>query len=55
MFDTVAMDERFEERSILTELCEHIRIGNNWYQLGIQLNFDHRRLNDIHKLPKDST
>ena len=52
------MDERFEkileERPTVAELCEHIRIGDNWYQLGTQLNIDHWRLEDINQLPKDS-
>ena len=50
------MDERFkkilEERPAVAELCEHIRIGDNWYQLGTQLNIDHRSLNEIDNLSR---
>ena len=52
------MDERFEkkleERPTVAELCEYILISD-WYQLGIQLNIDHKKLEDIHKLPENST
>ena len=51
----LSFEKILAEKPTLTELCEHIRIGGNWYQLGIQLNLDHKRLNDIHKLPEDST
>ena len=57
-FGKAAMDERFEkilkERPTLEELCENICIGDNWYQLGIQLDIDHKKLKDIHKLPDSS-
>ena len=53
------MDERYEkilkETPTVAELSEYICIGDNWYQLGTQLNIDHRRLNDIHKLPENCT
>ena len=44
-----------EEKPTLDELCEHIRIGSKWYQLGIQLKLNAKKLEDIHKLPDDST
>ena len=51
------MEKRFEEileeKPTLKELCEYIRIGDAWYQLGIQLDVDHRSLDDIHMVPKD--
>ena len=40
-----------EERPTLDELCEHICIGSKWYQLGIQLKLDPKKLrDDIQKL-----
>ena len=51
------MEERFEEileeKPTLKELCEYIRIGDAWYQLGIQLDIDHRSLDNIHRLSGD--
>ena len=45
-----------EEKPALDELCEHIRIGSKWYQLGILLKLDPKKLrDDIQKLPEDST
>ena len=44
-----------EEKPTLYELCEHIRIGSKWYQLGILLKLDSKKLDDIHKLPEDSS
>ena len=44
-----------EEKPTLAELCEHIRIGSKWYQLGILLKLDSKKLNDIQKLPEDSS
>ena len=48
-------EEILEEKPTLDELCEHIRIGSKWYQLGIQLKLNAKKLEDIHKLPDDST
>ena len=48
-------EEIVEEKPTLDELCEHIRIGSKWYQLGIQLKLNAKKLEDIHKLPDDST
>ena len=39
-----------EEKPTISELCEHIHIGSKWYQLGIILKLDVKKLNDIHKL-----
>ena len=54
-FDKEAMDEIFEEGPTLTELCEHIRIGSKWHQLGIQLELDPKKLDDIQTSSEDST
>ena len=48
-------EEILEEKPTLDELCEHIRIGSKWYQLGVQLKLNTKKLEDIHKLPDDST
>ena len=44
-----------EEKPTLDELCEHIRIGSKWYQFGILLKLDSKKLDDIHRQPDDST
>ena len=51
----LSFDEILEEKPTLDELCEYIRIGSKWYQLGIQLKLNAKKLEDIHKLPDDST
>ena len=50
----LSFEEILEEKPTLDELCEHIRIGSKWYQLGIQLKLNAKKLEDIHKLPDDS-
>ena len=50
----LSFEEILEEKLALDELCEHIRIGSKWYQLGIQLKLNVKKLEDIHKLPDDS-
>ena len=51
----LSLEEILEEKPTLDELCEHIRIGSKWYQLGIQLKLNAKKLEDIHKLSDDST
>ena len=51
----LSFEEILEEKPTLDELCEHIRIGGKWYQLGIQLKLNAKKLEGIHKLPDDST
>ena len=51
----LSFEEILEEKPTLDELCEHIRIGSKWYQLGIQLKLNAKKLEDIYKLPDDST
>ena len=50
----LSFEEILVEKPTLDELCEHIRIGSKWYQLGIQLKLNVKKLEDIHKLPDDS-
>ena len=51
----LSFEEILVEKPTLDELCEHICIGSKWYQLGIQLKLNIKKLEDIHKLPDDST
>ena len=52
----LSFEDKLEEKPTIDELCEHIRIGGKWYQLGIQLKLDPKKLrDDIQKLPEDST
>ena len=52
----VSFQKILDEKPRLDELCEHIRIGGKWYQLGILLKLDPKKLrDDIQKLPEDST
>ena len=52
----VSFQKLLEEKPTLDELCEHIRIGSKWYQLGILLKLDPKKLrDDIQKLPENCT
>ena len=51
----LSFEELLEEKPTLDELCEHILIGGKWYQLGVLLKLSAKKLEDIHKLPDDST
>ena len=51
----LSFEKLLEEKPTLDELRKHIRIGSKWYQLGIQLKLNAKKLEDIHKLPDDST
>ena len=43
----LSFDEILEEKPSLDELCEHVRIGVKWRQLGIQLKLDATQLTVI--------
>ena len=51
----LSFEELLEEKPTLDELCEHVLIGGKWYQLGVLLKLNAKKLEDIHKLPDDST
>ena len=51
----LSFEKLLEEKPTLDELCEHIRIGSKWYQFGILLKLDSKKLDNIHKQPDDST
>ena len=52
----LSFEKILAERPTLDELCEHIRIGSKWYQLGTLLKLDAKKLDDIrHTQPEDSS
>ena len=51
----LSFEKLLEEKPTLDELCEHIHIGGKWYQFGILLKLDSKKLDDIHRPPDDST
>ena len=44
-----------QEKPGLDELCENIRIGGKWYQLGIQLKLDAKELDYIDEQSRDNS
>ena len=46
----MSFEEIINDRSSLAELCEHVSVSPKWYQMGIQLKLDPRKLNSIDKL-----
>ena len=51
----LSFEKFLEEKPTLDELCEHIHIGGKWYQFGILLKLDSKKLDDIRRQPDDST
>ena len=51
----LSFEKILEEKPALDELCEHIHIGSKWYQFGILLKLDSKKLDDIRRQPDDST
>ena len=47
-----SFDEMLNGKPTLAELCAHVPISTNWYIMGIQLELDVRKLNEIEDLPK---
>ena len=41
---------KLEEKPVLAELVEHVRVGSNWYLLGVLLELDEIKLNDIRRM-----
>ena len=50
--EELSFEKVLEERPTLNELCEHVRIGSKWYQLGIILKLDSISLESI-KMPSE--
>ena len=51
----LSFEEILEKKPTLDELCEHIDIGDKWYQLGILLKLNPKKLNDIRGQSGDHT
>ena len=49
----MSLEEILNERPSLAELCEYVPISTKWYQMGIQLELNTRRLKEIEKLQID--
>ena len=49
----ISLEEVLNERPSLAELCEYVPISIKWYQMGIQLELNTRRLKEIEKLQID--
>ena len=46
----LSLEEILNERPSLAELCEYVPISTKWYQMGVQLKLNTRRLKKIEKL-----
>ena len=46
-------EEKLKEKPSLDELCEHVRVGTNWYKFGVLLKLDTTKLDAIEELNKD--
>ena len=47
-----SFDEILNGKPTSAELCKHVPISTNWYMMGILLELDVRKLNEIEDLPK---
>ena len=47
-------DQFLNGKPTVHELYEHVRVGTNWYKLGVLLKLDIKKLNDIRSLNEDS-
>ena len=45
-----AFESKLEEMPDLDELIQHVRVGSNWYSLGVLLKLDKIKLNDISEM-----
>ena len=46
----MSFEEILNDRPSLAELCEHVPVSPKWYQMGVQLELDPRKLSGIDKL-----
>ena len=46
----LSLEEILNERPSVAELCEYVPISTKWYQMGVQLKLNTRRLKKIEKL-----
>lgn len=49
----LSFEEILSKTPPLHELCEYIRVGTKWYQVGVQLKLDIKELDTIEELNKD--
>ena len=43
-------ENKLEGKPVLAELIQHVRVGNNWYLLGVLLKLDGIKLDDIRRM-----
>ena len=48
-------DQLLSTKPSLHELCEHVRVGSKWYNLGVLLKLDAEKLESIREKSEDST
>ena len=53
--NNLSFDKMSQEKPTLDELCENVRIGGKWYQLGIQLKLDAKELDYIDEQSRDNS
>ena len=46
-------EDKLKGKPSLDELCEHVRVGTNWYKFGVLLKLDTTKLDAIEELNKD--
>ena len=51
--ESMSFEVKIEEKPSLDELCEHVRVGTNWYKFGVLLKLDTTKLDAIEELNKD--
>ena len=51
---SIYFDQFLNGKPTVHELYEHVRVGTNWYKLGVLLKLDIKKLNDIRSLNEDS-
>ena len=49
-----SFENKLEEKPVLAELVQHVRVGDNWYLLGVLLELDEIKLNDIRAMTEGS-
>ena len=49
----VSYEDILNGKPSLDELCEHVCISDNWFQMGIMLKLNSRKLNDIEQQQGD--
>lgn len=45
-------DDLLKKRPSLSELTEHVDVGTKWYQVGVQLDLDTKKLDGIAEMSK---